>query len=103
MALAYMGSNYLAMLAYGLYLACAKDMRPYQFFNFGRLGLSHFDQLTDILKMGLPIMVSTASDNIVALLLGVFAGLMGKEQLGALNDIMSLYFFVFIGPMIKSK
>lgn len=95
-ALAYLASNYLTMLSYAIYLVTATQLRPFQFFNCCRLGRNHFSQLVDILKMGGPMTLSAASDNIVSLLLGIFAGMMGTRELSDLNEVMNLYYFIFV-------
>jgi Na+-driven multidrug efflux pump len=99
--LPYMINNYLVTVAYAFYLGFKKEFKEFQFFNFCKLGLGHFDQLLETMKIGSSIVVSCITEVAIFLLLSLFAGTIGEPQLADLNTVLQLYNFAFMvfGPL----
>lgn len=96
LAFSYTTGTYVACMLYGIYVACEKELKRYEFFNFHRLRNNHFDQLRQVVKLGWPIVLSVINEASVALFLSVFAGLIGKEEQASLSSVMQFFYFIFI-------
>ncbi|KTD20057.1 MATE efflux family protein [Legionella lansingensis] len=92
----YVAESYLTCLGFCLYLAKNKIFKDINFFNFLKLDKDILQQAKKMLKLGLPITLQMGFELSAALLIGMFSGWLGQDQLAAQNFATQLFIFAVI-------
>lgn len=95
-ALGYVAETYLTSLAYALYLAKHKDFSKFEFFHIFKRFRGQMQQLKELLETGGSIATSVASEMLMALSVGVFAGVLGTPEQSSMTYINQYVFFNFL-------
>ena len=96
-ALGFVFETYLVTLLYGLFVKFNKECREFNFFQISwNILQRNTAVLFEMFRYGAAFFVSYSIDLSLALVIGIFSGLLGVEQQSAMSYCMQLIFFEFI-------
>ncbi len=96
-ALGFVVETYLTALCFGLFVKFNKECSEFNFFQISWDILQRNTRvLIDMLRYGWAFFLSYSIDLSLALVIGIFSGLLGVEQESAMSYCMQLLFFDFI-------
>ncbi len=96
-ALGFVFETYLVTLLYGLFVKFNKECREFNFFQISwNILKRNTAVLFEMFRYGAAFFVSYTIDLSLALVIGIFSGLLGVEQQSAMSYCMQLIFFEFI-------
>ncbi len=83
-------------LGYGLYLGCRNEFKEFNFFRNFTFSRKDRGQIHALLKIGVPITVTVASELVVFFVVNVLAGLLGSDALAAWDFASWISFFSIV-------
>lgn len=96
-ALGFVAETYLVTLLYALFVKFNKECREFNFFQMSwNILKRNTNVLIEMFRYGAAFFVSYTIDLSLALVIGIFSGLLGVEQQSAMSYCMQLIFFEFI-------
>lgn len=87
---------WLTFLTFGLYVAHAPTFKDFDFFKHFKFTREDLKQLKELLKIGLPITVTTINEILASFVMTLLAGLLGTDELAAQNFSALLLFFTLL-------
>lgn len=96
-ALGFVVETYLVTLLYAFFVKFNKECKEFNFFQISwNILKRNIDVLMEMFRYGAAFFVSYTIDLSLALVIGIFSGLLGVEQQSAMSYCMQLIFFEFI-------
>jgi multidrug resistance protein, MATE family len=76
----------LTCIGFGLFLGLHPDFRDFNFFKRFKRNCEDWEQIKDLLKIGLPIVFTVMNEIVAQLMVSLFTGWLGKDQIAAQNS-----------------
>ena len=95
-AYGFLVESFLTCIGFGLYLFYHPDFKDYHFFNQFKISMADWRQIKDLLKIGLPILLTLFNEVIGELFLSLFSGWFGLEEIAARNFGAFLVFLLMV-------